>query len=60
MSQRLLSDATFIYCPQVIKFVSANSGTLEVTAIDHGILELKTAIANLSTQIDHITAKIDS
>lgn len=45
---------------QVIKFVAANSGTLEVTAIDRGILELKTATANLSTQIDDITAKINS
>jgi hypothetical protein len=32
----------------------------EVTAIERGKIELKTSIANLSTQIDHITAKIDS
>ena len=48
------------YCYQVIKFVEASSGTKEVTAVDHGVLELKTAVANLSTQIDQITAKIDS
>ncbi|KAI0293055.1 hypothetical protein BC826DRAFT_396972 [Russula brevipes] len=44
---------------EVIKFVDA-SGTPEITAVDHGVLELKTAVANLSTQIDHITVKIDS
>jgi len=38
------------YYSQVVKFVEA---TL-VTAVDHGILELKTAIANLSTQINEI------
>jgi charged multivesicular body protein 7 len=48
------------YCPQVIKFVDATSGTPEITAVDHGVLELKTAVANLSIQIDHITVKIDS
>ena len=49
------------YFSQVIKFiVPANSSTQEVTAIDRGILELKTAISDLSTQIDHITEKIDS
>jgi len=46
---------------EVIKFiVPASSNTQEVTAIDRGILELKIAIAGLSTQIDHITEKIDS
>lgn len=57
-----LSDSCrpYSYCYQVIKFVAAYSGTPEVTEIDRGILELKTATANLSTQIDHITAKIDS
>lgn len=48
------------YCYQVIKFVDANSGTQEVTAVDRGVLELKTAIANLSTQIDQITTNLDS
>jgi charged multivesicular body protein 7 len=43
----------------VIKFVDA-SGTPEITTVDRGVLELKTAVANLSTQIDHITVKIDS
>ncbi|KAI0275888.1 hypothetical protein BGY98DRAFT_1171678 [Russula aff. rugulosa BPL654] len=37
-----------------------SSNTQEVTAIDRGILELKSAIADLSTQIDHITEKINS
>ena len=51
----------YTYFYQVIKFVvPASSSAQEVTAIDRGILELKTAIADLSTQIDHITEKIDS
>ena len=54
------SSNSITYCSQVIKFVNASSGTREVTAVDHGILELKTAVANLSTQIDEVTAKIDS
>lgn len=48
------------YCSQVIKFVNASSGTPEVTAVDRGILELKIAVANLSTQVDQVTTKIDS
>ncbi|KAI0275890.1 Snf7-domain-containing protein [Russula aff. rugulosa BPL654] len=46
---------------EVIKFViTTNSSTREVTAIDRPILELKSAIADISTQIDHITGKIES
>ncbi|KAH9998081.1 Snf7-domain-containing protein [Russula compacta] len=45
---------------EVIKFIEVSSGTPEVTAVDRGVLELKTAVANLSMQIDQITAKIDS
>lgn len=45
---------------QVIKFVGTGFGTPEVTAVDHGALELKSAVANLTAQIDNITAKIDS
>ena len=44
----------------MIKFVGTGYGTLEVTAVDHGALELKCAVANLTAQIDSITAKIDS
>jgi charged multivesicular body protein 7 len=47
-------------CYQVIKFVEASSGIREITAVDRGVLELKTAVANLSTQIDQVTARIDS
>jgi len=45
---------------EVIKFVRTGFGTPEVTAVDHGALELKCAVANLTSQIDSITAKIDS
>ncbi|KAI0256988.1 Snf7-domain-containing protein [Lactifluus subvellereus] len=51
---------TVITEKEVIKFIEASSGALEVTPVDHGVLELKTAVANLSTQIDDITSKIDS
>ena len=45
---------------QLIKFVGTGFGTPEVTAVDHGALELKCAVSNLTAQIDSITAKIDS
>lgn len=45
---------------QVIKFVGTGFGPPEITAVDHGALELKCAVANLTAQIDSITAKIDS
>ncbi|KAI9446127.1 Snf7-domain-containing protein [Lactarius indigo] len=45
---------------EVIKFVGTGFGTPEITAVDHGALELKSAVANLTAQIDSITAKIDS
>jgi charged multivesicular body protein 7 len=57
---RDLSSRHNTHGSQVIKFVETRSGTREVTAVDHGVLELKTAIANLSMQIDQITTKIDS
>ncbi|KAF8261142.1 hypothetical protein EI94DRAFT_1789616 [Lactarius quietus] len=48
------------HCLQVIKFVGTGFGTPEVTAIDHGALELKSAVSKLTAQIDNLTAKIDS
>jgi len=52
---------TLIYFSQVIKFIiPASSSTQEVTVVDRGIIELKTAITDLSTQIDHISEKINS
>ncbi|KAI9508318.1 Snf7-domain-containing protein [Russula earlei] len=45
---------------EVIKFIDAGSSASEVTAVDRGVVELKTAIANLSAQIDRIAANIDS
>ncbi|KAH9161343.1 Snf7-domain-containing protein [Lactarius sanguifluus] len=45
---------------EVIKFVGTGFSTPEITAVDHGALELKSAVANLTAQIDSITAKIDS
>lgn len=46
---------------QVIKFVDKATQLEEqtVTAIDHGILELKTAISKLHTQVDALHSKID-
>ncbi|KAI9455003.1 Snf7-domain-containing protein [Lactarius psammicola] len=45
---------------EVIKFVGTGFGTSEVTAVDHGALELKSAVVSLTAQIDSISAKIDS
>jgi hypothetical protein len=44
----------------VIKFVGTGFGTPEVSAVDHGTLKLKWTVANLTAQIDSITAKINS
>ncbi|KAG8217873.1 Snf7-domain-containing protein [Butyriboletus roseoflavus] len=41
-----------------VKFVTDDHGR-EVTAIDRGILELKTAVANLRDQVDRLHGKID-
>lgn len=43
---------------QVIKFVDAGQSR-EVTAVDRGILELKSAVENLHAQIDNVQHKID-
>ncbi|KAA1469435.1 hypothetical protein DENSPDRAFT_835058 [Dentipellis sp. KUC8613] len=44
----------------VIKFVeSASPDQLEITSVDRGILELKTAVASLSAQVDNIHQRID-
>ncbi|KAI0064539.1 hypothetical protein BV25DRAFT_1881811 [Artomyces pyxidatus] len=46
---------------EVIKFVESNlSEPSEITAVDHGVLELKTAVAGLQSQVDNITSKIES
>jgi charged multivesicular body protein 7 len=42
----------------VIKFVTA-SHDQEITAVDRGILQLKTAVRNLREQVDNIQNKID-
>lgn len=47
-------DITF----KVIKFVTA-SHDREITAVDRGILQLKTAVRNLREQVDSIQNKID-
>ena len=48
--------ADFIH--QVIKFVM-DEHDREVTAIDRGILELKTAVGNLQDQVDRLHGKMD-
>jgi charged multivesicular body protein 7 len=46
---------------KVIKFVSKTSPLVEtqVSAVDRGILELKTAITNMHTQIESLHSKMD-
>ncbi|KAG6329260.1 hypothetical protein ID866_9828 [Astraeus odoratus] len=52
-------DRKILVCDQdVIKFITADRDQ-EVTVIDRGILELKTAISNLQTQTDKIQHKIN-
>lgn len=43
---------------EVIKLVEA-SDEKEVTAVDHGVLEMKTALWKLESQVDDITARIE-
>ncbi|KAI0321646.1 Snf7-domain-containing protein [Amylostereum chailletii] len=46
---------------EVIKFIDTDAPeTPEITAVDRGILELKTAVANLQSQVDGIHQKIDA
>ncbi|KAI0059016.1 hypothetical protein BV25DRAFT_1963538 [Artomyces pyxidatus] len=46
---------------EVIKFVEPNfSQPSEITAVDHGVLELKTAVGALQSQVDNVTSKIES
>ena len=46
---------------QVIKFLeSDDTEARTVSAVDRGILELKTAVANLEAQVDNIQQKMDS
>lgn len=42
----------------MVKFVCDDQDR-EVTAIDRGILELKTAVANLQDQVDRLHGKVD-
>lgn len=46
---------------QIIKFIDRQSSTEErmITAVDRGILELKSAIRNLHIQVDSIQTKMD-
>ncbi|KAJ3763887.1 Snf7-domain-containing protein [Lentinula raphanica] len=43
----------------VVKFIN-NGATADITAVDRGILELKTAVANLHFQIEGLHRKVDS
>lgn len=45
---------------QVIKFVADATDVPEVTAVDHGILELKTALGNLNAQVESLQRKIEA
>ncbi|KZT26511.1 hypothetical protein NEOLEDRAFT_1177512 [Neolentinus lepideus HHB14362 ss-1] len=45
---------------EVIKFVDTiSTEPSQVTAVDHGVLELKTAVENLQAQVDDLQKKID-
>jgi charged multivesicular body protein 7 len=46
---------------QVVKFVDSSVALEDrvITAVDHGILELKSAIFNIQHQIDAIQIKVD-
>ncbi|KAI0046151.1 hypothetical protein FA95DRAFT_1583128 [Auriscalpium vulgare] len=45
---------------EVIKFIESSLEPPAVTAVDQGLLELKTAVSSMSAQVDSITAKIDA
>ncbi|KZV73405.1 hypothetical protein PENSPDRAFT_574635 [Peniophora sp. CONT] len=45
---------------EVIKFVADATDVPEVTAVDHGILELKTALGNLNAQVESLQRKIET
>ena len=46
---------------KAIKFIDINEPpeTQEINAVDRGILELKTAVANVHSQVEGIQEKID-
>jgi charged multivesicular body protein 7 len=46
-------------CVQVIKFVDASTERREITAVDRGILELKSAVENMRAQVDSLQQKIE-
>ena len=57
-SQIVVSNKCIYF--QVIKFIDASATEpLEITAVDRGILELKTVVANLDKQIERIQRKMD-
>jgi len=43
---------------QVLKFVDANSPQREITSIDRGVLEMKSAIEKLDAQVEDLASKI--
>ncbi|VDC06655.1 unnamed protein product [Peniophora sp. CBMAI 1063] len=45
---------------EVLKFVDEATGAPEVTGVDHGILELKTALGNLQAQVEGLQRKIEA
>lgn len=57
-NQFLISSLTI--AGQVIKFVADANDLSEITAVDHGILELKTALGNLHAQVESLQGKIET
>lgn len=45
---------------QVLKFVDADSTQWEITSIDRGVLEMKSAIEKLDAQVEDLANKIAS
>ena len=45
---------------QVLKFVDADSTQREITSIDRGVLEMKSAIEKLDAQVEDLASKIAS
>lgn len=60
-SYALDKETSLMVLIQVIKFVEGSTvpGERIITSVDHGILELKSAIHNLQHQIDSVQRKID-
>lgn len=45
---------------QALKFVDADSAQWEITSIDQGVLEMKSAIEKLDVQVEDLASKIAS